>query len=70
MPMVEEFVRGQLSQSTAEVRFEWGPTGAATLGAEKRCLVVIDVLSFTTAVTVAPGRGTPVLPCRPSDPGA
>jgi hypothetical protein len=23
--MVENFVRGQLSQSTAEVRFEWEP---------------------------------------------
>jgi 2-phosphosulfolactate phosphatase len=34
------------------------------------CLVVIDVLSFTTAVTVAVGRGMAVLPYRLSDPGA
>ena len=34
------------------------------------CLVVVDVLSFTTAVTVAVGRGMAVLPYRLSDPGA
>jgi 2-phosphosulfolactate phosphatase len=68
--MVEEFVGGQLAQSAAAVRFEWGPTGAAALEATAGCLVVIDVLSFTTAVTVATGRGIAVLPWRLSDPGA
>ncbi len=68
--MVEELVAGQLSQKAAGVRFEWGPTGAAALSAKGGCLVVIDVLSFTTAVTVATGRGIAVLPCRLSDPGA
>jgi 2-phosphosulfolactate phosphatase len=68
--MVEEFVGGQLAQSAAAVRFEWGPTGAAALGTKDECLVVIDVLSFTTAVTVATGRGIAVLPCRLPDPGA
>jgi 2-phosphosulfolactate phosphatase len=67
--MVEELVGRQLAQSAAAVRFEWGPTGAAALGAIGGCLVVIDVLSFTTAVTVATGRGIAVLPCRLSDPG-
>jgi 2-phosphosulfolactate phosphatase len=68
--MVEEVLGGQLAQSAAAVRFEWGPTGAAALGTKDRCLVVIDVLSFTTAVTVATGRGIAVIPCRLSDPGA
>ncbi|MGO9659660.1 MAG: 2-phosphosulfolactate phosphatase [Acidimicrobiales bacterium] len=52
------------------MRFEWGPTGAATLAAEAGCLIVVDVLSFTTAVTVATGRGMAVLPSRLSGPAA
>jgi 2-phosphosulfolactate phosphatase len=68
--MVEEFVGGDLRQGTAAVRFEWGPTGAKMLSEKDGCLVVIDVLSFTTAVTVAARRGIAVLPYRLSDPGA
>jgi 2-phosphosulfolactate phosphatase len=68
--MVEEFVGGDLRQGTAAVRFEWGPTGAEMLHEKDGCLVVIDVLSFTTAVTVAVARGMAVLPYRLSDPGA
>ncbi len=47
-----------------------GPTGAEMLSEPNGCLVVIDVLSFTTAVTVAVGRGIGVLPYRLFDPGA
>jgi 2-phosphosulfolactate phosphatase len=68
--MVEEFVGGDLRQSTAAVRFDWGPTGAEMLNDRDGCLVVVDVLSFTTAVTVAVGRGMALLPYRLSDPGA
>nr|WP_202889932.1 2-phosphosulfolactate phosphatase [Actinopolymorpha rutila] len=42
---------------------EWGPTGAERLTGERSgWLVVVDVLSFTTAVDVATARGTRVLP--------
>lgn len=44
------------------VRFEWGPVGARSLASDVACLVVVDVLSFTTSVTVAVERGTRVLP--------
>lgn len=44
------------------VRFEWGPTGAERLAPDVACLVVIDVLSFTTSVTVAVESGTRVFP--------
>ncbi|SNT42045.1 2-phosphosulfolactate phosphatase [Actinacidiphila glaucinigra] len=44
------------------VRFEWGPEGARRVGAHVACLVVVDVLSFTTAVTVAVEAGTAVHP--------
>lgn len=43
------------------VRFEWGPDAAAiTSGAD--LAVVVDVLSFTTCVSVALDRGAEVLP--------
>jgi 2-phosphosulfolactate phosphatase len=43
-------------------RFEWGLDGAAELGRSCAVLVVIDVLSFTTALDVAVGRGIRVHP--------
>lgn len=49
-------------QTSAGVRFEWGPVGAAALVSHCACLVVVDVLSFTTAVSVAADRGTAVYP--------
>lgn len=52
------------AQSGYGVRFEWGPEGARRLmaGGDVACLVVIDVLSFTTAVSVAVDAGTRVFP--------
>jgi 2-phosphosulfolactate phosphatase len=55
------------SQNGYGVRFEWGPEGARQLAAAAGCLVVVDVLSFTTSVTLAAERGTRVLPCRWGD---
>jgi hypothetical protein len=50
------------------VRFEWGISGAqAVRGA---CYVVVDVLSFTTAVSVAVEAGTAVYPYRWRDDSA
>jgi 2-phosphosulfolactate phosphatase len=43
-------------------RFEWGLAGAAELGRSCAVLVVVDVLSFTTALDVAVGRGIRVHP--------
>jgi 2-phosphosulfolactate phosphatase len=43
--------------------FEWGVVGARALAAGCRALVVVDVLSFTTTVTVAVAKGTEVFPC-------
>lgn len=50
------------AQPGAGVRFEWGLAGASELSRVCAVLVVVDVLSFTTAVTVAAGRGTRVHP--------
>jgi 2-phosphosulfolactate phosphatase len=53
---------GWSSQADTGVRVEWGPVGAAVLAPHCACLVVVDVLSFTTSVTVAVERGTRVFP--------
>ncbi|TDC24790.1 hypothetical protein E1265_08810 [Streptomyces sp. 8K308] len=50
------------TQAGHGVRFEWGPAGAALLAQDVACLVVVDVLSFTTSVTVAVEAGTRVFP--------
>ena len=49
-------------QPGSGARFDWGLTGAAELGRVCAVLVVVDVLSFTTAVDVAVGRGMRVHP--------
>jgi 2-phosphosulfolactate phosphatase len=57
-------------QLDGDVRFEWGPAGAARLAGDVACLVVVDVLSFTTSVTITVSRGMTIFPYRWGDPGA
>ena len=52
-------------QSTYRLRMEWGPTGAEAVPADYA--VVVDVLSFTTTLSVALERGIEVFPFRWSD---
>jgi 2-phosphosulfolactate phosphatase len=52
-------------QSTYRLRMEWGPTGAEAVPADYA--VVVDVLSFTTTLTVALERGIEVFPFRWKD---
>jgi 2-phosphosulfolactate phosphatase len=49
-----------------DVHCEWGPAGVAAL-AGCRTFIVVDVLSFSTCVSVAADRGALVLPCRTRD---
>ena len=49
-------------QLSAGVRFDWGLDGANALATTNGCLVVVDVLSFTTTVSVAVDRGMAILP--------
>lgn len=61
--MVDLFGQGEYL-----VRFDWGLTGARVLSPE--VLVVVDVLSFSTSVTIAVERGMQVLPYRWNDDSA
>ena len=51
-------------QQAHRIRFECGPTGAAAIAEGADIAVVVDVLSFTTTVSVALERGMTVLPFR------
>jgi 2-phosphosulfolactate phosphatase len=54
-------------QAAHRVRFDWGPTGASAVAGGVDVAVVVDVLSFTTALSVAVDRGIAVLPYRWKD---
>lgn len=44
------------------VRLEWGPAAIRHLGPEVECIVVIDVMSFSTCVSIAVERGAIIYP--------
>ncbi|WP_067674870.1 2-phosphosulfolactate phosphatase [Nocardia miyunensis] len=50
-------------QAAWGVRVDWGPAGARALAPGSAVVVVVDVLSFTTSVSVAVEARTRVLPC-------
>jgi len=49
-------------QSAYDIRFEWGSDGLAALLGSSDVIVIVDVLSFSTCVDVAVGRGACVFP--------
>ena len=54
-------------QGDYRVRFDWGPDGAAAVTTGADAAVLVDVLSFTTTLSVALDRGIVVLPYRWQD---
>jgi 2-phosphosulfolactate phosphatase len=59
---IQNGVMNYLAQGPYGVRFEWGLAGARALAQSSSCVVVVDVLSFTTSVTVAVEAGMQVYP--------
>jgi 2-phosphosulfolactate phosphatase len=49
-------------QAGFDVRFDWGIDGLAVLGRTSEVVIVVDVLSFSTAVDVATSRGAAIFP--------
>ena len=47
-----------------EVRFGWGPNGLRRLAPLAEAVVIVDVLSFSTSIDIALGRGVVVFPYR------
>jgi 2-phosphosulfolactate phosphatase len=58
------------AQRDHRVRLEWGPVGAAETAPHATYAVVVDVLSFTTTLSVAMDLGAEVLPYRWNDESA
>lgn len=56
------------SQAEYDLRCEWGAHGVAQLALERRVAIVVDVLSFSTAVDIAVTNGAIVVP-RPAHAG-
>lgn len=50
------------AQQGHQVRFDWGLAGANAVGGDADIVAVVDVLSFTTALTVAVDRGIEIHP--------
>ncbi|SNS27505.1 2-phosphosulfolactate phosphatase [Rhodococcoides kyotonense] len=57
-------------QEQYDLRFDWGPVGADALAPQSEVAVVVDVLSFTTTLSVALDRGTSVIPWPTRDDSA
>ena len=52
------------SQAGFSIRFDWGLQGAIAISAGAAAVVVVDVLSFTTTLSVALDAGIEVFPYR------
>ncbi len=50
------------SQATFDLRLEWGMPAIAHLAEDVDCIVIIDVMSFSTCVSVANDNGARIYP--------
>ena len=57
-------------QTPYTIRCEWGERGIDALASASDVVVIVDVLSFSTAVDVATARGATVYPYRWKDQAA
>jgi 2-phosphosulfolactate phosphatase len=57
-------------QTQFDLRCEWGLAGLQAVGADVDAIVIVDVLSFTTALDIAVSNGARVFPYRWKDDSA
>ncbi len=60
----------EFDQAEFDVRCEWGERGVAHLAPISDAVIIVDVMSFSTCVSVAAARGTIVYPCPLMDDAA
>jgi 2-phosphosulfolactate phosphatase len=49
-------------QSTFDIRCEWGANGVGQLAPTSDAIIIVDILSFSTCVTMATSRGALIVP--------
>jgi 2-phosphosulfolactate phosphatase len=54
-------------QAQFTIRCEWGENGVAALAPISDAVIIVDVMSFSTAVSIATARGARVYPFRSGD---
>jgi 2-phosphosulfolactate phosphatase len=57
-------------QAEFEIRCEWGEQGVKQLAPDSDAVIIVDVLSFSTAVEIATARGATIFPYRWRDESA
>ncbi len=55
-------------QSEFDIRCEWGSHGARELAPISDAVIIVDLMSFSTSVSIAIARGAHVIPFRRNDP--
>ena len=68
--MERQCTGGANDQRDFQLPFELGPHGVARLSPISDAVVIVDVLTFSTAVVVAPAIGATVFPYRWNDDGS
>ena len=59
-----------VDQAEFDIRCEWGQQGVDRLAPSSDVVIIVDILSFSTCVDIAVGRGARVFPYRWHDPSA
>ena len=59
-----------LDQAEYKIRFEWAERGVSLLAPISDAIVIVDVLSFSTAVEIATNQSALIYPYRWNDPSA
>lgn len=50
------------NQERFDIRLEWGPTAISYVARDVQCIVIVDVMSFSTCVSLAVDKGAQVYP--------